>query len=1468
MSTESVQGSSNSAQTSGMDTGEETMPQKSPRQDSDGETKIKADAEEHEKSPPRSPGSRSSGSRPADGRSSKNSPERKSQSGSRPESLERSSSGSRPKSTASDEKIEVKTKKKLKPTELDPDGHEVTFTVTISIAVPTGFQQEPLHPKTNYDALLYRRLEVDDEDQPDINDLVKRKKRVFEAPRAQNYYHLEYYLVPGPDEVMKTDVVTYGPGAKIYMERHDPFIKKTWHEGDVTWIAWTQKHKLYITKDLLLKLHTHTLELRLWDTKDKIGMRAKFDRPKLFKLPSLKQGEELEDLGGVKTTVLKQSQSFTDLQPKKACEIRPLPKEITFQKQEPPGHKKREATPGAEKSISGASVDKSGAGATTSPTPHTLVGVPKRSDDFDGRSSFSRLGRLADQEDAPTGHESRASKLSSRKSRTTSQASKSRVDLASSPARPGAKSAGSSGSSKAIQASHQSSNAPRRRNRKAEQAAQTAAEHIKKHGICMIPIRMAVLFSGLESVTNRLETPIPGVEDVFVTLQLNKPLLNDKQKQELNPMIIKIHSATNMPSTPLSHQQLKDRCMPTFCRYSFFNLPSHVTLKRSHTPNVYWDDINVILAGTFEQSEFRQYLNGPPLEIEVHDRDRKLEEVKLKPTLFGDDLEDEKISNVGTVASRRTLHNPFKDKSKIWDPYGVAKVDLSDLLLGHRYLYIKVPVHSCPPPDLLGLGDSRMGGKMVGLAGAVDGPVDSPMPGGHYIQTNTMLKVKVELAQPLVTPQEVANKGHIETTNECPFSRIVFRFGYKNTVMLNELQNLVTRINARALELDDMPQHVIDAALSTYKLSGIQQQSRTLDIVTGFQVLDGEMHLFVLEGLREGAVKEVWEALPQPENSDVTVLYHSNLCFSERLYGPLDVDLCRVKLHEPLAQIVSQPLLYVRDMVPKPCFEALTKLFEMSKIRNIRDAARSVLFPSADMVVSMSKEFGVPFTTEDFEDLLVKEERSYRAEVTTATHEQSFLRESSHFWEPIDNQNFSYMERLVDREKQASSKDFLKEHKRELKKASQMNRKERELTKPATVKMDVAVAHNYSSQSLNSTEMAKEKLRQMLAKDPDTRYTYCQEYLHSMTVVPVNVEALKKQEKAESEAQWKTEDGFVYPGVKTTLEANQHPKKPHTARIDELEEQWRENMLHVGLLQPPLERDRFTWELRDRDLELYQKPVVNFGVPEPNTIHLAGEKLRQEKLAALRRDKEEWKSKVIVEDTRQYFHRCLTETELSAQGRKASNQLSRLQGLLKDHPQKLSLRRPGMHLRNIPPLNVVLNPSVDTDVRATGVVPEPAVEGEGEERNSGFKPGPFPDSSWVVEHNKIPAVDYEHDKFDRIKGRDFNVYHKSRQRIWRQPILPLTDEERDNHLFRIPDDPKRFRILPTLSLGDRALTQPQISTLTALPSRTDPEHSRLTVPSSYNDPTLRMTSEPTGLLSNQQTAVSPAMNTQRTLEVA
>ena len=110
---------------------------------------------------------------------------------------------------------------------------------------------------------------------------------------------------------------------------------------------------------------------------------------------------------------------------------------------------------------------------------------------------------------------------------------------------------------------------------------------------------------------------------------------------------------------------------------------------------------------------------------------------------------------------------------------------------------------------------------------------------------------------------------------------------------------------------------------------------------------------------------------------------------------------------------------------------------------------------------------------------------------------------------------------------------------------------------------------------------------------------------------------------------------------------------------------------------------------------------------------------------------------------------------MRVKGRNSSNQVAKLQGLLKDSPYKHSLKKPGMHLENIPPLNVVLNPSVDVDSRLAGRSTSPAVEGEGIEKHKGFKPGPFEEHSWVIERNKIPAVDYEHSRFKDFKGRDF-----------------------------------------------------------------------------------------------------------------
>ena len=60
------------------------------------------------------------------------------------------------------------------------------------------------------------------------------------------------------------------------------------------------------------------------------------------------------------------------------------------------------------------------------------------------------------------------------------------------------------------------------------------------------------------------------------------------------------------------------------------------------------------------------------------------------------------------------------------------------------------------------------------------------------------------------------------------------------------------------------------------------------------------MHLFVLEGLRNGGVQYMWKSLPKPENSGkvrllkfvlvaaVVVLYLGQMCNLKNILGPLN----------------------------------------------------------------------------------------------------------------------------------------------------------------------------------------------------------------------------------------------------------------------------------------------------------------------------------------------------------------------------------------------------------------------------------------------------------------------------------------------------------------------------------------------------------------------------------------------------
>ena len=52
-----------------------------------------------------------------------------------------------------------------------------------------------------------------------------------------------------------------------------------------------------------------------------------------------------------------------------------------------------------------------------------------------------------------------------------------------------------------------------------------------------------------------------------------------------------------------------------------------------------------------------------------------------------------------------------------------------------------------------------------------------------------------------------------------------------------------------------------------------QIKDNSLDIVTGFHVLDGEVHIIVLEGLRDEGILHIWENTPRHSSQCMHLIF-------------------------------------------------------------------------------------------------------------------------------------------------------------------------------------------------------------------------------------------------------------------------------------------------------------------------------------------------------------------------------------------------------------------------------------------------------------------------------------------------------------------------------------------------------------------------------------------------------------------
>ncbi len=301
-----------------------------------------------------------------------------------------------------------------------------------------------------------------------------------------------------------------------------------------------------------------------------------------------------------------------------------------------------------------------------------------------------------------------------------------------------------------------SSNMAKKRDNKSRKELATELDFIKKNGSTRLKLKMKILFAGYSYIMTRLDESVSTIDDFLVTISLNNQckLMSDRQLNELNPLCIRLEKLADLPNEPISYDQLRQKCERVYCNYEFFNQTPYKSESLVHEKNIYFNDINVYLAGLLNKEELNEYFNACSFQVEIHDRDRREQDSLKQPAkacLFGKDANDSQIGSVNSITAKHTIHNPFKLKHSTWNPYGIARFNLHEFLLGKRLIEFNVPVLPCNAPDLL--ERKATNSPKTSLTnnnkdlGERD-PTQAIQP-GHYLDANTHLKVTMFLAKPL-----------------------------------------------------------------------------------------------------------------------------------------------------------------------------------------------------------------------------------------------------------------------------------------------------------------------------------------------------------------------------------------------------------------------------------------------------------------------------------------------------------------------------------------------------------------------------------------------------------------------------------------------------------------------------------------------------------------------------------------------
>ena len=200
-----------------------------------------------------------------------------------------------------------------------------------------------------------------------------------------------------------------------------------------------------------------------------------------------------------------------------------------------------------------------------------------------------------------------------------------------------------------------------------------------------------------------------------------------------------------------------------------------------------------------------------------------------------------------------------------------------------------------------------------------------------------------------------------ESSKEKPLERFIYITTYYDSDFISKISQLFEEINQKAFNLSS-PKETY-----TRDLSEEERQNMDIDYISGFQLLDNQKRVTILEGLSGKAMKKIKETLPRTQMNDESkmVFSDSNILFDKRIYSKFNLSLKFIKTRESLDQLLTTFNIYLNSNRYRELFDSFLKIGSILKAQTLKEITVENLFPEPEGLLMLERKYGDILKEED-----------------------------------------------------------------------------------------------------------------------------------------------------------------------------------------------------------------------------------------------------------------------------------------------------------------------------------------------------------------------------------------------------------------------------------------------------------------------------------------------------------------------